>query len=1398
MVLPTDPPLPTLGMRADLLPATMAVVAAADEEARDPAVLGRAWALPSIGEWRSRDRIKTVSVALVLCMNIGVGPPDAPKPANAAKLHAWTDPFKDTPPKALEAIAKALQAQYEVLQVRARYRLALDPAVEDTKKLCVSLRRSAKDERVLFHYNGHGVPKPTPSGELWVFNKTYTQYIPVSVYDLQTWLGAPAIFVWDCSAAGNILLAFNQFVAQRDAEQQQQLDALLQQHLAPSSVGTAPAPGTTPGSTANGAAAAAAGPESPAPPPPRSPPVPSTFAECIQLAACGPGETLPWNADLPADVFTACLTTPIQMALRWFLLTHPHARARVTLEQAAAIPGRLGDRRTPLGELNWIFTAVTDTIAWSVLPRDMFRRLFRQDLLVAGLFRNFLLAQRVLKSYGCNPLTSPALPETDKHPLWAAWDMVVDLCIDQFPDLLAPGSKVEFIHSTFFAEQLTAFDIWLSQGALADRPPLQLPIVLQVLLSQHHRLRALIILSRFLDLGPWAVSEALQVGIFPYVLKLLQSPAPELKPILVFIWTRILAVDPASCQADLMKDNGFTYFIHVLSPSANLAAIQDVSEHRAMCAFILSTLCHGFRDGQAACLHHSVLPLCQLYLGDPDDLLRQWACICIAQVCHQYSDAILAALEDGMHARVAACLADTVTEVRAGAVLALGTFLQLASPQLQPVSLEMVTALLPTLADASPLVRGEAVIALACFLSHHRAHFEALADQMIADRAAAAAAATSPTEPGKPAAPTASSGGNSGKGTPTKSRLAALVSVPASSIFDSVTSAVWKLLLMASVDPDRAVAVSAQRLVDAVLAKAPIYPPCSLLFEKRRRYFAEPQIQPAEHRQPGSVRDLERRWTFERNRSLLVRSRAPCLAAVAADAPVITSTAAAVEPAEPARPAAPAAWQQAVTFPVASPSTTSTVAPAAGPVRAIRVHAFEDVVYVANGTNVGVWEIGGLTHPPPGSSPSLPPPPLDAPTRLWSLDCSSGSDGAPRIPVTAVELIHEDAYSLLAAASADGTVRVWRDVVPYRSAYRKQHGDGAARDAAQDAYADDAEPALDRELGNWFTRSLYVAPLRKPAAGTRRSVRSKAAPPQADSLVVPSIATSWRAAPDLTAPRVPARRTGSASVADTPAVVLKWISSLGALAVAGPARTVRLWDLERDQPAHTVHTRSAAAVTGITSDALARPHVLVAGGADGAVRVLDVRLRPTDALVHTLREHAAWCVGVDVGQHLPPLSAVAPEVAAAAAADGGEVNDPMQSAAAGLVVSASAAGDVRVWDMRHPARSVLAVDAFANNASLSAFALHPYAPLAAAGSATQQCKLFDITPPPPAAQGQQQQRSGGKSVLHTITHYDGFLGQRLGKVTALAFHPLLPTLAMGAGTAAAPVVTLYRTSNSGF
>jgi len=45
----------------------------------------------------------------------------------------------------------------------------------------------------------------------------------------------------------------------------------------------------------------------------------SSSSDCIQLAACEVGELLPMNPELPADIFTSCLTTPIKVALRWFV-----------------------------------------------------------------------------------------------------------------------------------------------------------------------------------------------------------------------------------------------------------------------------------------------------------------------------------------------------------------------------------------------------------------------------------------------------------------------------------------------------------------------------------------------------------------------------------------------------------------------------------------------------------------------------------------------------------------------------------------------------------------------------------------------------------------------------------------------------------------------------------------------------------------------------------------------------------------------------------------------------------------------------------------------------------------------------------------------------------------------
>eukprot|EP00887_Chlorella_sp_A99_P005702 scaffold1.g5702.t1 len=653
-----------------------------------------------VSKWRQKERLKTTAVALVVCLNIGVDPPDVIKISPCARLECWVDPLSMQAPKALDTIGKNLQAQYERWQPRAKYRMHLDPTTEDVKRLAISCRRTAKaragrgvwNERVLFHYNGHGVPRPTANGEIWVFNKSYTQYIPLSIYDLQTWVGTPAIYVFDCSAAGQIL------------------------------------------------------------------------NRCSGVA------------------------------LRWFVSRSLLRHEGVTKELIDRIPGKQAsatDRKTPLGELNWIFTAITgergggggggdsrlrlgsdragpcaeggpaggrgggrppvrpparppapsDTIAWNVLPRALFQKLFRQDLLVASLFRNFLLAERVLRAANCTPLSHPRLPPTHQHAMWQAWDMAAEMCL------------------------------------------------LQV------------------------------VGIFPYVLKLLQTTAPDLRQTLVFIWAKILAWDAnAQVQGDLVKDGGHLYFVKHLE--ARDAAVPP--ESRAQAAFVLAAICDRHPKGQLLCAQAGLLQVCAGQLpavlaalaGAAEagrraraegsagtavrgmNLLVKWLLLAVGKLCEDLPEVTAMALREAVQDTLVKMLAAEAADIRAAAVFSLGALVLPrppgaeaggggggggAPPEAPPPVLgegeraamerAIAAALLEMVYDASPLVRAEVASSLARLAvghsllfqdavhAHQRTSARILREAAAAAAAAAAAGAARSAPPAAGGSAPASAGG---------------------------------------------------------------------------------------------------------------------------------------------------------------------------------------------------------------------------------------------------------------------------------------------------------------------------------------------------------------------------------------------------------------------------------------------------------------------------------------------------------------------------------------------------------------------------------------------------------------------------------------------------------------
>ena len=464
--------------------------------------------------------------------------------------------------------------------------------------------------------------------------------------------------------------------------------------------------------------------------------------DVIILGSCDANSQLPTNPDLPADLFTCCLTTPLKMALRFACR---NALLHVPNSHMDNLPGSLADRRSPLGEMNWIFTAITDAIAWDMLPRELFRRLFRQDLLLASLFRNFLIAQRVMARAGLYPVSAPSLPAMHHHPLWEAFDLVAEAAICAELNRREHGGPHPS-PSPFFSDQLTAFDVWLRLGARgASRAPEQLPILLQVLLSPTHRLRALLLLGRFVSLGAWAVSEMLSVGIFPYILKLLLSAAPELRPPLLYIWAKVLLHEP-SCQTDLQRDSAHTFFVDIIRNPASVAiqpqqpppptgsasasplpmsilppaheasagggvsaASRALTErlHCTLALFVLAVVCHDQPEGRAACLRHDLPTALAERLegllapqarggatpghGPPGEhatttsasraQLILWCCLCASQLCSADVDALAALARTRLPSLLVRVLHEERPELRTAALYTIASLCSSPKPQ---------------------------------------------------------------------------------------------------------------------------------------------------------------------------------------------------------------------------------------------------------------------------------------------------------------------------------------------------------------------------------------------------------------------------------------------------------------------------------------------------------------------------------------------------------------------------------------------------------------------------------------------------------------------------------------------------------------------------------------------
>jgi regulator-associated protein of mTOR len=259
----------------------------------------------------------------------------------------------------------------------------------------------------------------------------------------------------------------------------------------------------------------------------------------------------------------------------------------------------------------------------------------------------------------------------------------------------------------------------------------------------------------------------------------------------------------------------------------------------------------------------------------------------------------------------------------------------------------------------------------------------------------------------------------------------------------------------------------------------------------------------------------------------------------------------------------------------------------------------------------------------------------------------------------------------------------------------------------------------------------------------------------------PPLLASFRAFPEMTAPPPPAGATsagdpGSGSGGPAAGLVAHFLPGRSQLVVGGGrAPYVRLWDVAAERCTAVLPLSGGGGTTGGGPGAvgyatsLSSPwpgtSLLIVGTSRGAIQVLDTRLaRPGDAaaggggggscVAASLREHSTWVV-----------NAAQP-----------------RSGCVHSLVSGSLLADVRFWDLRHPTASVHAVAA--HRSAMTALAVHDFAPLVATGTRKAGARLL----------------SNAGDAIGDLTHHEGFLGQRIGPVSTLAFHPYRLHLAVGA------------------
>jgi regulator-associated protein of mTOR len=726
--------------------------------------------------------------------------------------------------------------------------------------------------------------------------------------------------------------------------------------------------------------------------------------------------------------------------------------------------------------------------------------------------------------------------------------------------------------------------------------------------------------------------------MYPYVLKLLQSAAAELKPVMVFIWARLIAVE-ISCQQDLIKDSGYSYFAQILKPSEGLPVV-DSDEHKAMCAFILAMLCKDYKNGQMVCNQTDIMSYCLTHLqNEGNPLLRQWACLCISQLWQGLPEAKWRGIRENAYVKLAYLTKDPCCEVRAAMVHAMTTFLGIPdlTEEIARIEESIAWTILEMGNDGSPMVRKEFLV----FLSHFIVRFEnkflvAAYDHLVEEKEYLMFPPQEHGQEHKMGLHYAGPGNRNKDGTikPTAQGLS----------HNTVYMACWKHALILSVDPHPEVQREATIIVDYVhnlLLNSTIGAPAqALMTEVQKRANRAAQKHATNSSQRNSLIGAPHAAPLP-SPGLLRRTASYLFQSI-------------VGGEEKAR-------ADGTSHPGLQRSTSTIMGPnhASAPPEQNDRSASYAAYNSAPEPLSGAYEKRDLTKPPtlPLASkfldwsieyfrePQMRPSEADEPgsteynERLWR---RSRNETILRETQPLKQLAGSHKWNNQLGIINNGAQ-------PARLAFHQFEDHMAVADDGNTVYVWDwkKQGRLNRfSNGNpegskisdmkFINEDDQAFLLTGSSDGVIRVYRNY------DSDNEIELASSWRALTHM----VPSNVNSG--------MVFDWQQVTGRVLVAGDVRVIRVWYAAHETCVMDIPARSGSCVTSLTSDQMTG-NIFVAGFGDGAVRVFDTRLKPQESMIRKWKDESdrQWIKSVH-----------------------------MQRGGQRELVSASRNGKVKVWDIR--------------------------------------------------------------------------------------------------------------------